>query len=140
MLNVQEGAKVPVLGVKSRGQPLGFLVALAVVVGVTLARSPAHAATAAEDAVTWNPGQVTYQLDSSGCHTIQEASLDTATTEVADSVSAGLDAKKRKEDYSDESGVKATEVNNIRKNGTHIDVTIDGWLSNDACQQAGGPR
>ena len=128
----------PALLVK-RGSLLAFLaLALAVAVTATIARWPAHAAeTSPEDAAAWNPGQVTYQYDHSGCHTIQQASIDTATTDVADTVSEVLDRNKIKDDFDGDAGVKMTKVDDIRKNGTHIDLTIHGWLSNDACKASG---
>jgi hypothetical protein len=121
------------------GPLLTFLaLALAVVVAATVARWPAHAADLAPgDAAVWNPGQVTYQYDASGCHTIQQASIDTATPDVAAIVSEGLDKNKIKDDFGGAAGVKVLEINDIRKNGAHIDLTIDGWLSNDACKQSG---
>ena len=72
---------VPALLIK-RGPLLTFLaLVLAVAVTATIARWPAHAAEASpEDAAAWNPGQVRYQYDPSGCHTIQQASIDAATT------------------------------------------------------------
>ena len=118
----------PTLLIK-RGPLLTFLaLVLAVAVTATIARWPAHAAeTSPEDAAAWNPGQVRYQYDPSGCHTIQQASIDAATTDVADTVSAVLDANKVKDDFSQDAGVKMTKIDDIRKNGTHIDLTIHGW-------------
>ena len=132
---------VPALLVK-RGPLLTFLaLVLAVAVTATIARWPAHAAeTSPEDAAAWNPGQVTYQYDPSGCHTIQQASIDAATTDVADTVSAVLDTKKVKDDFSQDAGVKMTKIDDIRKNGTHIDLTIHGWLSNAACEASGSAQ
>ena len=120
------------------GPLLTFLaLALAVVVAATVARWPAHAADLApEDAAVWNPGQVTYQYDASGCHTIQQASIDTTSPEMATIVSEGLDKNKIKDDFSQDAGVKMTKIDDIRKNDAHIDLTIDGWLSNDACKQS----
>ncbi|HEY6794711.1 MAG TPA: hypothetical protein VI248_08515 [Kineosporiaceae bacterium] len=116
-----------------RAAALGVL-ALAVVVAACVTQ-PAQA-TQPADAAVWNPGQVTYQVDASGCHTMQKASIDTATPEIATTISDGLDAKKIKDDYAPDSGVKVTQVSGIQKNGTHIDLTIDGWLSNSECQQS----
>ena len=133
----------PALLIK-RGPLLTFLalvLAVAVAVTATIARWPAHAAeTSPEDAAAWNPGQVRYQYDPSGCHTIQQASIDAATTDVADTVSAVLDAKKVKDDFSQDAGVKMTKIDDIRKNGTHIDLTIHGWLSNAACEASGSAQ
>jgi hypothetical protein len=125
-----------------RGPLLTFLaLALAVAVTATIARWPAHAAeTSPEDAAAWNPGQVTYQYDNSGCHTVQQASIDTITTDVADTVSEVLDTNKVKDDFSQDAGVKMTKIDDIRKNGTHIDLTIHGWLSNDACKASGSAQ
>ena len=125
-----------------QGPLLTFLaLVLAVAVTATIARWPAHAAeTSPEDAAAWHPGQVRYQYDPSGCHTIQQASIDAATTDVADTVSAVLDAKKVKDDFSQDAGVKMTKIDDIRKNGTHIDLTIHGWLSNDACKASGSAQ
>ena len=131
----------PALLVK-RGPLLTFLaLVLAVAVTATIARWPAHAAeTSPEDAAAWNPGLVTYQYDNSGCHTIQQASIDTATTDVADTVSEVLDKNKVKDDFGKDDGVKMTKIDDIRKNGTHIDLTIHGWLSNDACKASGSAQ
>ena len=76
-----------------RGPLLTFLaLVLAVAVTATIARWPAHAAeTSPEDAAVWHPGLVTYQYDNSGCNTIQQASIDAATTDVADTVAEVLD-------------------------------------------------
>jgi hypothetical protein len=131
-----------------RGPLLTFLalalvlaVVLAVAVTATIARWPAHAAeTSPEDAAAWHPGLVTYQYDPSGCHTIQQASIDAATTDVADTVSAVLDTNKVKDDFSQDAGVKMTKIDDVRKNGTHIDLTIHGWLSNAACEASGSAQ
>jgi hypothetical protein len=125
-----------------RGPLLTFLaLALAVVVTATVARWPAHAADPSpEDAAGWNPGQVTYQYDLSGCHTIQQASIGAATTDIATIASEALDKNKIKDDFGEGGGVKVLEINDIRKNGTHIDLTIDGWLSNDACARTGSAQ
>ena len=132
---------VPALLLK-QGPLLTFLaLVLAVAVTATIARWPAHAAEASpEDASAWHPGLVTYQYDPSGCHTIQQASIDATTTDVADTVSAVLDAKKVKDDFSQDAGVKMTKIDDIRKNGTHIDLTIHGWLSNAACEASGSAQ
>ncbi|HEY6796771.1 MAG TPA: hypothetical protein VI248_19035 [Kineosporiaceae bacterium] len=123
----------------------GTAVALAmVVVAVGVARGPAHAAdptvpTAPEDAVAWDPGQVTYQVDASGCHTIQTAQLRTATPAIADTVSAALTSDSIKvKTFNQDPDIKAVEVNNVQKNNTTntISLTIDGWLSNQVCAQS----
>ena len=56
---------------------------------------------------------------------------------MANIVSEGLDKNKIKDDFGKDAGVKMLKINDIRKNDTHIDLTIDGWLSNDACKQSG---
>ena len=56
---------------------------------------------------------------------------------MATKVSEGLDKNKIKDDFGKDAGVKVIEINDIRKNDAHIDLTIDGWLSNDACKQSG---
>ena len=135
---------VPALLIK-RGSLLTVLaLALAVAVTATIARWPAHAAeTSLEDAAAWNPGPVTYQYDASGCHIIQQASIDTNpsdTRDVAGTVSEVLDKNKVKDDFGKDAGVKVTQIDDIRWNGTHIDLTIHGWLSNDACKATGSAQ
>ena len=132
-------APVPLI---RQGPLLTFLaLALAVVVTATVARWPAHAADLSpDDAALWNPGQVTYQYDNSGCHTIQQASIDTTTPDMASMVSEVLDKNKTKDDFGKDAGVKMLKINDIRKNDAHIDLTIDGWLSNDACKQSGSAQ
>lgn len=118
------------------------LVAVALAVAVAV-RAPVHAAdspaaTLPENSVVWNPGKVTYQVDASGCRTIQQASIDAATPEIADLVSDSLLAGKIKDSYSEDSGVKLTAIRDVRKNRPHIDLTIEGWLSNAECAKASG--
>ena len=47
---------------------------------------------------------------------------------------------KVKSDFGKDDGVKMTKIDDIRKNGTHIDLTIHGWLSNDACKASGSAQ
>jgi hypothetical protein len=116
--------------------------ALSVVVAAGVPKGPANAAdpaatTPAEDTAIWNPGQVTYQVDNSGCHTSQTASIDAATPAIADTVSAALAADSIKiADFSQDPDMKVVQVSVVQKNGTHIALTIDSWLSNSACAQA----
>ena len=105
---------------------VALAVALAVKAPVHAADSPA--ATLPENSIVWNPGKVTYQVDASGCHTTQQASIDAATPEIADLVSDSLLEGKTKDNYSEDSGVKLTSIKDVRKNRPHIDLTIDGWL------------
>lgn len=115
--------------------------ALTVVVAAGVPKEPVHAAdpaaTPAEDAAIWNPGQVSYQVDDGGCHTSQTASIDTATPAIADTVSVALEHDTIKvANFSQDPDMKVVQVNVGQKNGTHIEVSIDGWLSNSACAQA----
>ena len=107
-------APVPLI---RQGPLLTFLaLALAVVVTATVARWPAHAADLSpDDAALWNPGQVTYQYDNSGCHTIQQASIDTTSPDMASMVSEVLDKNKTKDDFGKDAGVKMLKINDIRE-------------------------
>jgi hypothetical protein len=91
--------------------------------------------------MSWNPGVVDYLVNNGVCHTAQIASIDTATPAIADTVTAALDADSVKvANFSSrdpqDPDVKAVEINNIQKNGTHIAFMIYGWLSNAACVRA----
>ena len=126
-----------------RGQLLMFTAfALSVVVAAGVPKGPANAAdpaatTPAEDTASWNPGEVTYQVDNGGCHTTQTASIDTTTPAIADTVSAALDADSVKiAKLSHDPDMKIVQVSGVQKSDTHIALTIDGWLSNSACAQA----
>jgi hypothetical protein len=115
--------------------------ALTVVVAADVPKDSVHAAdsaaTPAEDAAIWNPGHVTYQVDDGGCHTIQTASIDTATPAIADTVSTALEHDSiRIANFSQDPDMKVVQVSVGQKNGTRIDVTIHGWLSNSACAES----
>lgn len=126
-----------------RGQLLALTAfALAVLVAASVPRGPAHATdppavTPAEDTASWNPGEVTYQVDNSGCHTIQAASIDTTTSAIADTVFAALDTDiVRVRHFSEDPDMKAVQITSIQKSGTHIALTIDGLLSDSACAES----
>ncbi|HST80553.1 MAG TPA: hypothetical protein VLL08_02305 [Kineosporiaceae bacterium] len=110
------------------------------VVGTSV--GPVTSASAADaGGVSWNPGEVTWELMPDGrCLTTQDVTVKTKNHEDAVSVSAALRGVPAKTDYPAESGILDTHgnVGFPGDTGSEFGVVLHTYLKGEMCQAPGG--
>jgi hypothetical protein len=116
---------------------LALAIALVTTTIATSMQAPASRAADVGD-VTWNPGDVTWDiLDDGRCLTTQAVNINTPSHEDAVTLSTALQGLPAKTDYPADSGIQDTHANiGISANTPDFPVVLHAYLDGNMCQDA----